>query len=273
MVSTNSFAITSARIANFYTTNGNELAKSMIRIAMNKKFSKPKDDIPGFFRSQKITQENRGYSNIRRDLGETLEMMTVADKGGAFIFDDLTRMKSLIKTYYDTSTTADEKSMIKAEFNGVKDQITFTLANTVYEGKNLIQDTSATSPLRTVDLNPNDFTQQFTIDFTGSDVTDVSGLNITDTDLGTDTAAVDAQMGSAGSYLAKVSGYIYGLNAQYNLVEKKILSNQDAQSALEGIDSAAEVTQMLKRSIQQQASVAMFSQAQMARQSVLMLIR
>jgi flagellin len=270
MVTNNSLTITAARIANFYTTNGAELAKNLVRIAAEKKFSRPSDNIPDYFRSSKITRENSAYKAIKQDLGEVIEMMNVAEKGGTFVFEDLLRMKSLVKTYYDSSTTSEEKSMIQADFNGVKDQITYTIANTKYDGKKLIQDTSATSPLRSVFLNPNDFTQTFDIDFESGDIADVSALDITAGQAAA-TAAVETQLQKAGAYLAKVSGYGYGLSAQYNLVGNKVLGNENAQSSISDIDNAEEITSMLRRSIQQQASVAMLSQANMARQSVLML--
>ncbi len=271
MISTDSFSITASRIANFYNINGAQLSKSLLRFAAQKRFTKPSDNISDYIRSEKIQRENKDYKGIQTELQVALAMMDVAERTAMFVKDDLVRMGELVDRYYDANTTADEQAAIVDEFNLLKTSITDFISNTYYDDKLLIQDTSLTQPLRSIILNPYDITQTFDIDFNSGDVPDVAALDVT-VGQAAAGAAVQAELDKAYSYLAKTSGYIFGLNSQYNMAVNKVVNNKAADSVISDVDAAKEMLEITKRSMRQQASAAMLSQLNISRQSVLTLI-
>lgn len=271
MISTDSFSITASRIANFYNINGAQLSKSLLRMAAQKRFTKPSDNISDYIRSEKIQRENNDYKGIQTELQVALAMMDVAERTAMFVKDDLVRMGELVDRYYDANTTADEQAAIVDEFNLLKTSITDFISNTYYDEKLLIQDTSLTQPLRSIILNPYDITQTFDIDFDSGDVPDVAALDVT-VGQAAAGAAVQAELDKAYSYLAKTSGYIFGLNSQYNMAVNKVVNNKAADSVISDVDAAKEMLEITKRSMRQQASAAMLSQLNISRQSVLTLI-
>jgi flagellin len=271
MVSTDFYSITASRIANFYKINGAELSKNLLRIAAQKRFAGPSDNIPDYIRSQKIQRENKDYKGIQTELQVALAMMDVAEHAAMYVQEDLSRMKELVGEYYDAATTADEQAAIEDEFDQLKNSVTDFIGNTYYDDKLLIQDTSLTQPLRSVLLNPYDMSQTFDIEFDDGDVPAVAALDVTAGQV-VASAAVQDELDKVNSYLAKTSGYIFGLNSQYNMAANKVVNNKAADSAISDVDGAKELLEVTKRSLRQQSSAAMLSQLNISRQNVLMLI-
>lgn len=262
----------SARIVSFYRINGKELQDNYIRVASQNNFSKPSDNITDFFRAEKARRNKGDYKQVRQNINEAFTMMNVADQAGTQVYNDLTRMKELVNSYYDSSTSNTEKEIIEAEFNSLKTLVTQTITNTYYNGKQLIQDTSATDPLQSINIDPTSTQTTFDIDFTSNDVADVSALDITVGQAGA-LAAVQSEYDKAGSYLAKTSGYLQGLTAQLNLVDKKISSQDEITDNLSGLDSGKEMAQLVARQVNQKSSMAMLSQANMERRKIMILFR
>ncbi len=264
--------VTSFRIASFYKTNGTQLGGNYARIASGTRFPEPKDNIPDYFRAEKLNNNIRSYGNVRRDIAEALVMIDVAEQAGTRVFEDLDEMKLLVKQYYDADTTDEEKVIIEHAFNETGLRVAETINTAYYDGKKLISDTvGAGVPLKSIILNPDTFTQKYDIDFGSDNVADTSACNIT---VGEEaaTAAVQAESDKAASYLAKVSGYRTGLNAQYNLAENAIVHTKESISSFADTDDAKEIVEGMKRSIAQQSSLAMLAQANMYRTSVVKLL-
>ena len=272
MVTSGPLNITIGRIANFYRSNENELTDTYIRVASQSKFSRPSDNIADYFRSEQSMSDKNGYKTVHQELSKGLAMITVAEEAGTHIFDDLTRMKDLVELYHDSATTDDEKAWIKGEFDALKSLVNNTIANTTYDGENVIQDTSSSSPILSINLDPNDINSTFDIDFNSSHVVDnVLNLDITE-DQATALSDVQNELDKAGAYNAIVSGYRYGLNSQMNLAEQKIISHDEVKANLSNIDSGKEIAEMVELSISRKSSIAMLSQANMEKKNILLLL-
>ena len=268
---TSQLNIATYRIASFYKTNGRKLSKNLVKIASGSRVPEPKYNITDYFRAKEFNNNINVYRNIQSDLGGALAMMDVAERAATYVFDDLTEMKQLVERYYDPDTTADEKDSLKAVFDVLGSRINETINDAYYGDKQLISDTVGSgTPLVSFILNPKDITQTFTIDFDSNDVADTSALDITVGEVAAKNA-VQAELDKAGSYLGKASGYRVGLNAQYNLVESTVNSSKDAVSNMTEVDDAKEFAESVEREIYQQAAMAMLAQANILRQSVLVL--
>jgi flagellin-like hook-associated protein FlgL len=270
MLTGSALNVTYDRIAAFYKINQNRMTDSMVKAASGSRFLNPSDAIPDYFHSQKLKNQSTRYTEIRQNIADGSGLIDVATAGGQYVFDSISKMKDLVKMYYDTSDN-DEKKGFKAEFNQLASNVLNTISTTVYDGKKLISDSSA-SPLKSISLEP-DSNQMFTISFTSAQVADTSGLTLGTTDEQTEADAAQAELDKAGSYLAQVSAYSMGIKAQYSLVSTKISTYQALRSDISDADMGQETTDAVNRSIREQSAIAMMSQTNMARSFVLRLLR
>ncbi|NLG17888.1 MAG: hypothetical protein GX556_11205 [Fibrobacter sp.] len=259
-----------ANIALFYKKNDNLYADNLMHIGSGKKVNSPQDNIPDYFYAKKINSENRGYSHIRQELGEASILMQVASEAGETVFNALDRMRVLVKMYYDPNSDSDEQNAIKAEFDSLKGQVDFTVANAAYDGRKLIED-NGSGALDSVNIDPYDINVKYDISFTGDDVADVSTLTLGSGNKEDDSNAVQAELNKAGSYLAKVSAYSQGLRSQSNIISKKMTVNSSVEERLVETDTGAEIAKAVDRDIRSQSSLAMMAQANVMRGSIMRL--
>lgn len=259
------------RIAAFYTTNGMALKKDMIHVSSQRSVIKPQDNSADFFRIEKIERESRDIQRTRRELGGALGLIEVAQQAGTYVFDDIKRMKELVEFYYRDETSSQEKDQYGLEFDAIKRRVTDQIASATYNGKQLIADTSSADPLISVQLDANNLSQLFEVEFDAGDVADVTALDIT---VGEENAlaAVEGEMGKAGSYLAKISAYQQGLYAQDAIGATKILENEKVDESIGGLDNATAISAFFMKYIRQQSASAMLVQANMTKENVLKLL-
>jgi flagellin len=270
MLSGTSLSSATLRVGQYYQTTGTLLANALQKIASGKKLQNPKDDIPDFFRSQKMQQNNSDLKTVSRQLREGLGLLSVAEKAGMNMFEDLNRMQELVKFYWSDSATADEKSFYKAEFDTLADHVRSTVADSYYGDRQLVQAGSALARIQ-IDLSHPETTIDIT--FSASHTPDVAALDITGPDQATVRDAVQTELDKAGRYLGRVTGFINSLEAHYNLTQKQLDSYTRLGSELKDADMAQEVNSVVKWQIRQQSSLAMLSQAHVASQHVLALFR
>jgi flagellin len=270
MVSGVALNTTAFRVASFYQSSGTFLQSALQKIASGKRMQQPKDNIADFFRSQKLKQDSAGYARVSGDLQEGIATLQVAEKSGAMVFDDLTRMRELVDYYWDDATSRDERSAINAEFQMLADHVSSTIDSAYYNDKQLIQ---SAGPLARIMLDPNSHQTTFDIEFDAANIADASALDIAAPDQSTAAARVQAELDKAGRYLGQVSGYINSLWSQVNLAQNQIRNYKNLDSQISDTDQAREVSVALNLQIRRQASLSMLSQANTASQSVLALFR
>ena len=259
------------RIAEFTKINSNELGRSLLNLASGKRINTPSDGIPEFFLSDKLKRESIAQNAILRNIEEGRAIVDIASLAGEQVFRGITDMKELIRRYYLDTATDDDKAELQAEFTSLKNTVTMTISSTYYDGIQIVSDNGGT-PFRSIALENKGSSQQFDIAYSGSDIADVTSLTIGVTDETTESAAVEAELGKAGSYTAKTSGYLYGLNAHYNLTRTRIaVSGAKADEVVES-DTGAEMVNSMNRSIRNESAMAMLAQANMYQGTVLRLI-
>lgn len=263
--------VAGARIAQFTKTNENSLAESLLRLASGRRVNQPSEGVGDFFHSERMNTQYRSNLALLQGIGEGRAFVDVAVAAGERVFNGVQTMKELVERYYHSTTTDDDRTAIAAEFNALKTTMTTCISSTTYDGLQVVSDNGGI-PFRSVSIDANDLSQRIEISFDSGDIADVTALELGVTDEATETAAVDAELGKAGSYLAKTSAYMRGLNAHYNLTTVK--ATQAAESAERAVeaDTGEEMVQSINKSIRNQSSMAMMAQANLFRGSVLMLL-
>lgn len=263
-------ALTSARIGNFFYTNGKALQSSYVKLASGKTISEPSHGVGDYFRSEEYTIQNKRYDGVSRALNEASGVVDFAERSNQMIWDDLNEMKGMIQGYYAAGASDDEKSVIALQFEELKIRIQATQDNAQWDGKEVLSD-SSTDPLVSINTNPHDIDQRFQISFDADKIVDVSGLDITAGET-VITDALNDQVDRTASYAAQLTGYRYGLNAQKKMAETTIEGNDDRLRTILDVDEAEELFSLTKRSIQQQAATSMFAQSQLSQGSMIALV-
>jgi flagellin-like hook-associated protein FlgL len=265
------YQATAGRIVDSYIVNGGRMAQSMTRMSSGLAIPKPHDNVSTYFRGDINRRETSDYERIRRDIFQAQQVVKVAEEAGMYVFDDLTRMQELTELYWSDVSTDEDRGMYKVEFDAIKAGAASMIEEARYDGKKLIRDSSA-DPIRTLQLNPHDFSQTMQITFDSSDVAAPGGLTIDGPDKATALAAVGAERDKAAGYLAKISAYDFGLSSHYDSFGKKVEANNEYYDAIFAVDDAEETMAMVKHSVRTQSSLAMLAQTNMFRQSVLGLL-
>lgn len=263
--------ITSARIGNFVTENGNAMERSFLKVASGRTISTPSHGVGDYFRSAEYSRQGKKYDTVVRAITEAESLLDYAERSNQMIWDDLVQMEGLAKDYYADGATLEEQEVLKIEFEELKVKLTETQENAQYNGKNVLADSSV-SPLVSVNTNPFNVDQRYEISFDSGKIVDVSAFDIT---AGKDVVldGIAQEVDRSASYGAQLTGYRYGLHAQKKVSEASEESSRDRLETIQSVDVAAELFTLTKRSVQQQAAQAMFAQNAMNQGSMLLLVQ
>lgn len=258
-----------SRIGDYYKLSRNAYANSLINISSGIKYHEPKDGVAEYMRIQRLQQDQRGYRVVQRNLSTGLYMMNVAEHIGTQIVEDMKQLKHITLEYWDADPGSMERNYLEIEFNGIVTDIENLQDNAVFQGLDLMQNGTVTSIM----LNPNDISQTLDIAYNNNDIVDTTVLAV---DAGVDydatIAIIDTEFNKSMSYLSKTSGYIYSVNSQMAVTDSIIENNSAFESALNDIDDADEIKNLISHEIRQQASLSMMVHANMIRMGVLKLI-
>lgn len=253
--------LTMSRLGSHFRNYENEYSESLCKVAAGKNVSKPFDGAADYFHAANYNRQYSDSSRVRSDTAEVSAMLDVASRIGEQVYDGLSEMKSLAENYYDPNASAGIKEIIAADFKAVMNQISAAIDNGYYDGKKLVSDTSVSGALKTVNLDPKDFTKKFSIDFDADQVADPTGLTLGVNSQSDEMDAIMAELEKAGSYLGRVAGYSRGIDAQYNIANTQMISSKDAESAITDADVGTDITKAVGYSIRYQATAAMMAQA------------
>ena len=140
----------SSKLASVYASNSKALTDALSRLASGKKFQSAKENLAGFIYSNKLKNQISGYQKVRENLTEFKAYTSSAVDTASAVYENLTRMKSLVRQY---AATTDEESQAdyRAEFESLRIYTSTILSNTSVDGVNIMQ---SGSPVVSVELDP-----------------------------------------------------------------------------------------------------------------------
>jgi flagellin len=270
MVTGASFTVTYGHLTSFYKQNENKLGQSLLRLASGKRVEQPSDSIPDYFYAAKLKQSDSRHEKIEAELNDALSRTEIAETAGTYVFDDLTSARQLLDSYYDSSTTQDEKDTIKIEFSRILQQVSSVIDNTYLDGLPVIGDSGGT-PFSHASIDPSNPDETLSLYFTGNQVPDINGLTLGTADYATESQSLQAELNKAASYISKVSVFRRSVSAFINITEKSRQATQTSYSGITACDTGMEMLNAMNYSIKHQSSLSMMAQANVSRASVLKL--
>lgn len=125
--------------------NQRALSSSMEQLSTGKRINSSSDDTAGFAISTQLTTQARSLNMAVRNTNDGISMMQTADGAAGGIQEMLYRMKELAVQSANDSNSSQERVALNTEFQSLEMQIRNTVANTTWNGMNLLDGTVGNS--------------------------------------------------------------------------------------------------------------------------------
>jgi flagellin len=240
-----------------------KIAKSMERLSSGYRINRAADDAAGLAISERMRSQVRGLNQAGRNIQDGVSLVQTAEGNLDEVHSMLQRVRELAVQYKNGTLSESDKSALQTEVNQLASEIERIGASAKFNGVTLLADEDG---LVTFQVGVNDGDE---ITFSTISLADKLGT-ITDLD---DIEAID-------DAISAVSEARASFGAVQNRLEHALTSTQvyaenltAAESRIRDVDMAAEMVNLTKNQILQQAGTSMLAQANQAPQSILSLIR
>ena len=121
-----------------------DLATTQNRISTGLKVSGPADNGAVWSVAQGLRATVQAFSSVTDSLNRTISVVDTGVAAGTAVSNTLITMKQMAVSASDTSISQASRNSYNAQFTALRDSITKTLANAVFDGSNLVDGTNAT---------------------------------------------------------------------------------------------------------------------------------
>lgn len=257
---------------NQFNKTQNTLNTAFNRLSTGLRINSAKDDAAGLTISDRMNSQVRGLNQAIRNANDGISLTQTADGALSESTNVLQRMRELAVQSGNGIYNASDRASMNKEFSQLQSELGRIAEQTSFNGQTILDGSMAGGTSFQVGANGGE-----TIEVALASV-DQSGLGVEGLSISSVDGAMDA-LGAIDSALAQVSDMRGELGAVQNRFDSTIsnLSNisenvSAARSRVADADYAAEVSEMVKGNILQQAGVAVQAQAKQASESVLGLL-
>jgi flagellin len=246
------------------------LARSFEKLSSGYRINRAADDAAGLAISEKLRNQVKGLAQAQRNVGDAISLVQTAEGSMNEVHAMLQRVRELAVQFGNGTLSAADKASITSEVQQLQSDIERIGRDTEFNGIKLLSNTASTITFQVGAKDAQNITVTTatltTLLTTGS----ASGaFSLGDaTDLAQIDAAIDALSKERGKFGAVQNRLEYSAN-DLSTYQENLMS---AESRIRDVDMAAEMAQLTKYQILQQAGTAMLAQANQAPQSVLSLL-
>ena len=267
---------TGAMVALQYLNQTNaQLQATQNAINTGLKVASAKDDGATFAIAQDMRGDVAGYSAVHDSLNRGMSAVDVALSAGQSISDLLIEMKQKSLAASDQSLDTASREALNEDFTALRDQIASIINNSVFDGFNLIDGSTA----QITALASSDGTRKITVaaenmSLSGSIVTvATTGSISTQTKASTMIATIEASLTNVNSALARLSSGEKKFSVQIDFVQKLSDTLTAGIGNLVDADMATESAKLQSLQVKQQLGVQALSIANSSPQVILSLFR
>ena len=247
--------------------NSSAMSKTMEKLSSGYRINRAADDAAGLAISEKMRAQISGLRQAQRNAQDGISLIQTAEGALNEVHSMLRRIRDLaLQAANDTNTDAD-KAEIQKEVEQLIAEISGIAGRTEFNTKKLL----ASGGTVTLQIGAN-----------SGQTIDVTLVKMTATELdikGFSVSGATVKLSTIDAAISKVSSFRSSLGAVQNRLEHTINNLavseenlQAAESRIRDADMAAEIAELTKAQILQQAGTAMLAQANMKSQSVLSLL-
>jgi flagellin len=248
------------------TGTQHKLSKAMERLSSGYRINRAADDAAGLAISEKLRGQIRGLAQAERNAQDAISLVQTAEGGLQEVHVMLQRIRELAVQYKNGSLSTGDKVAIQSEVNQLASEIERIGSSLEFNGIKLLNaagtvtfqvgsEDGQTITVATISLGSAVNAATFSLGG-ASDITEI------------DTAMtnVSAQRSGFGAVQNRLE---HTLNSLASYHENLVAS----ESRIRDVDMAAEMVELTKLQILEQAGVSMLAQANLTPQSVLSLLR
>ena len=281
VINTNVSAIVAQR--NIAAT-GAKFGRSVERLSSGLRINRAADDAAGLAISEKLRSQVKGYNQALRNVQDGISLVQTGEGALSEIHAMLQRLRELAVQAANGTMTLEDRNAVGREAEALTDEIDRIATTTKFNGVSLLDGTGGTvSVLAGVDAGitinlVTDDVQVANID-TASAIDDFQDFasyidaNDAQTKASTAIAAIDTAIVSLSATRSKFGAVQNRLEHTSTSLAVAAENMAASESRIRDIDIAAEMVEMTKASILQQAGVAVLAQANQAPTAILQLLR
>jgi flagellin len=250
-INTNLEALDASRNLN---STENMLATSMERLSSGLKINSAADDVAGYAISENLTSQVNGLNQASENIQDAVALTQTAQGALNDIEQMLQRVRELSVEKENGTTSTEGKAAIEEEQEDLLKEIERVAKTTTFNGTELLEGGAAIA----FQVGPNSGTEE-KIEVTAGTVGTIV------TTIGAASALTLETVTTGIEEVAKVAGEFGAAQdrIQYTQSNLEVYSQNltSAQSALQDVNMATEMTQFTKNEVLQQAGVAILAQA------------
>jgi flagellin len=250
------------------------VTRTIGRLSSGFRINRAADDAAGLAIANQLRADLSAMRQAARNAEQANTLLQVAEGGATGIQDILVRMKELASQASSDNVDDTGRARIDIEFQQLLTEIDRIAASTEFSGTALLDGSAVTLDFivgASSDI-ANDTISITTFDLT-SGTLGVTGDLTTKANAQTALDAIDTAIGTVSDVFAELGASQNRIDIALNQVRITIENTAAAESVIRDADMAAEVTELTKYQILQQAGVAVLAQANAKAQSVLALLR
>lgn len=252
------------------------LSTSMTRLSTGYRINSAMDDAAGLQISSRLKAQTSGMSVAMRNTQNATSMLQTAEGALDEVSNMLIRMKDLATQAADASSTTDDKTAMKSEFDELAKELKNITENTTFGGSKLLTGgTTASSMTFQIGAKSSETMAVNLSTDMASVAADVTTLGTTDI-----SATANAAIGTLETALNNVNKVRSGMGAAANRLEHvynnlaNISTNtQAATGRIMDVDFASESANMTSNQMLLQASTAMLKQSNSMSSMVMSLLQ
>jgi len=276
VINTNVTAIVARR--NLAQT-GVAFGKSVEKIGSGLRINRAADDAAGLAISEKLRSQVKGYNMAVRNVQDGVSLVQTAEGALNEVHGMLQRMRELAVQAANGTMAQEDRDAVGQEAKALADEIDRIATTTKFNGISLLDSTNTVDILAGVDG-----TETISVAFVDVQISAIDSAaaitNFADDTAGNVTGAfATAAIAQLDAAIAEVSAGRSGFGATQNRFEHATVALGIAsenlaasESRIRDLDVAAEMVQLTKNQILQQAGVAVLAQANQASAAVLGLL-
>ena len=261
--------------------NNDAITASMQRLSTGFKINSAADDPTGLGVSQKMTAQIKGYLKASETAGDAIAMLKTADAALQEISDLIQRMRVLsVQASSDTQTSSDRVAA-DTEYQALEAEITRIVSDTKWNTMGLLDGTGGGASDGTFKIQVGaDSGMNISVALgkmstaSGGTLNDLAGLHVSvQASASNATTKIDLAIADLSVARSSVGAYMSRLESSLDNVLAMAQNLTDSRSRVLDSDYAKELSELAKKQIVQQASVAILAQANAQPRMVLELLR
>lgn len=263
-LNTNMMALTASR---YLAQTESALAITRARLSSGLRINSARDDAAGLAISERLLAQIRGTDVAARNANVGISMAQIGEDAVGSVVDALQRMSELA---IEAATASADRALLEVEFDQLQAEVAALVADTEYDGTNLLNNTSAAA----IQVGPN-AGQTVTITNTNLTAMSVTVGTLSLADAATSSAAITSLASELTTALSAQAQWGAVQNRFENVVsqlESSSLTLTEARGRIVDADMAAEASNLARLLLLQDSTAAMLAQANAQRRQVLSLL-